>query len=490
LPKQQTLRASIDWSYELLTEEERRLFRALSVFAGGWTLDAAERVGATEGAADWRILDRHCHLVEKSLVERVTEASGPGERSRYRMLEIMRQYAAARLCERGEEKAVRARHLAHFLSLAEAAEPHLRDAAQTEWIGRLDRERDNLQVAFQTADHDDDPELGLRLAGALGRYWLVRGRWDEGRGYCRRVLDRTPEHPGSAAQGRTLNASGNLAFHQGHYEQARRDHLAALAIRRAIGDATGEANSLNNLGEIARIQGDHDLARSSYEAAREIQERVRDQWGLAVSLNNLGEIAQVQGDLDTAEDLHGRALGLWAEIRDRWGAAWSLGNLGYVAAQRGDLEEARSYYARSLAKSREIRDEFGIALCQHALGDVAARQGDPDRALAHHTESLALRRRLGDRKGIAESLEALALLPGASPELAVRILGAAESIRETIHAPAPEPRRTDLRALAERLRAELGDAKFRSTWEAGRDLAANEAAAAALARNEVSATRR
>jgi tetratricopeptide (TPR) repeat protein len=459
------------------------------VFSGGWTLDAAEVVCVDADVSGWEILDLHARLVDKSLVDMVAGGLGEGERARYRMLETVRGYARRHLEAAGELAATRNRHRDVFIGLAETAEPFLQGFEQTSWFGRLGTEQDNLRVAFETCARDDvDPELGLRLAGALGRFWMVRGHWSEGRVICARVLARSPDGPATPARAQTLNGAGNLAFHQGDYAQAKGFHEQSLAVRRELGDRRGQAMSLNNLGEIARMSGDYREARAFYQDSLAIQEAIDDRWGAAVSYNNLGEVAQAQGEFEQARELHGRAIALWPELGDRWGMAWSLSNLGFVARGQGNLEEARSFYGESLAASREVGDRFGVALSWHALGSVAQEQQDLEGATAYLRESLDIRHQLGDRKGLAESLEAfggLSLVQG-NHARAARLLGAADALRERIQAPLPEEEGLVVRARVDALSEALGPDGFESAWSSGRALFLEQAIALARMPDEAS----
>jgi predicted ATPase/Tfp pilus assembly protein PilF len=479
LPRHGTLRALIDWSWDLLEPAERTLLQRLSVFAGGWTLDAAERVCAGEDMPAWDVVDLHSHLVEKSLVEMVAEGRATG-RSRYRMLETVRQYARE-LEDPGDDAEIRRRHRDFYLALAEEAEPLLRGAEQTRWLGRLGLEHENLRVAFGTCFSDGGgPGFACRLAGALGRYWMVRGHWTEGRELCADALridrDRTD------ARARTLNAAGNLAFHLGAYDESHRHHSEALEIRRELGNRHDEAMSLNNLGEVARLRGDYSPARDHYRMAESIQRDIDDRWGLAVSLNNLGELAQNQGDYEEAQRYHEQACAFWPELGDHWGLAFSLSNLGFVAAKRGRLAEARDCYERTLSLSRELGDRFKTALALRQLGEVAREQRDWEGATSSLRESLEIRKELGDREGIADSLESCAALLAARDDSAraARLLGAADALREVIQAPAPAARQEDLVRWEEETAASLGRERYGIERSRGRSLSLDEAVAIAL----------
>jgi non-specific serine/threonine protein kinase len=480
LPRHHTLRALIDWSWDLLEPAERTLLQRLSVFAGGWTLDAAERVCSGPDMPEWRVVDLHSRLVEKSLVEMTAEGPGEPGRSRYRILETVRQYARE-LTDPASDAEVRRRHRDFYLAMAEEAEPQLRGAEQTRWLARLGVEHENLRTAFATALADPDGATETcRLAGALGRYWMVRGHWTEGNDQCREALRKcaTP----TDARARTLNAAGNLAFHLGRYDEAGTHHADALEIRRLLGNRHDEAMSLNNLGEVARLRGDYARAAEYYRQAESIQREIDDRWGLAVSLNNLGEVAQNQGDYEAARTYHEQACSYWPELGDRWGLAFSLSNLGFVASKRRRFDEARDCYQRTLSLARELGDRYKIALALRQLGEVATEQRDWESAARSLHESLNIRRELGDREGVADSLESVAVLLTSidHPAPAARLLGAAEVIRELIRAPAPAGRREDLVRAADELARSLGVERCRLERDRGRGLGLGDAVALAL----------
>ena len=262
LPRQQTLRALIDWSYDLLTGAEKALLCRLSVFVGGWTLSAAEAVCAGEPVKDWEVLDLLTALVDKSLV--AAERWGNG--TRYRLLETVRQYGGDRLRESGESEAVSGRVAAYFLALAEEAEPQMRGPEQEVWLSRLETEHDNLRASLSWVEgQGDGGEDGLRLAGALSRFWGIRGHSTEGRQWLRRALARTKrgdveeesarEGAGSASRAVALTGAGNLARNQGDYAEAQTLYEEALTLNGQLGDRQGIANTLNNLGNVAQGQG-------------------------------------------------------------------------------------------------------------------------------------------------------------------------------------------------------------------------------------------
>jgi len=399
LPRHQTLRSLIDWSYDLLDEHERTLLCRLAVFAGGAAVVAAIEVCGSEGIEEWKALDLVTSLADKSLVQ-IEESSSA---SRFRMLETVRQYAKEKQPD-ADAPRWRDWHLAYFTRIAEEAGAHLSGADQQAWFNRLDQEHDNLRLAltWASAGHGD-PVSGLVLAGALWRFWSVRGYPTEGRNWYAAVLAATPDAP-AAARASAQSGAGVLAREQGDYVAARASHEESLALRRKIGDREGIASSLSNLGSVAHEQGDFPGAEALYEESLAIRRELGDRQGMATSLNNLGLLARERGDYPTARRFHEASLALDREIGDRRHIAVSLNNLGGMAGDQGDYAAACALHEESLAIRRELGDRRGIASSLTNLGDVAHEQGELARARALVEEGLAIRRELGDRRGIAISL--------------------------------------------------------------------------------------
>jgi predicted ATPase/DNA-binding SARP family transcriptional activator len=311
--RQQTLRATLDWSYDLLTEPERSLLRRLSVFAGGWTLEASEQVCSTEGVQVFRhsgvqeqtqrqsgspntrtpehlntdeVLDLLSSLADKSLVLFEKGEAGGG---RYRLLEMVRQYAAEGLQASGEAERIKARHRDWFLAFAEATEPQLKGAEPETWLRRVETEHDNLRAALAWSETDvEGAEAGLRLAGALNRFWNIRGDINEGRASLERALKRAGAQEAIVARAKALNAAGELAHIQGDYASARALNEESLAIYRALGNKRGIAQSLNSLGMLTGQQGNYASACALYEESLTICRELGDKGGIAYSLDNLG----------------------------------------------------------------------------------------------------------------------------------------------------------------------------------------------------------
>jgi predicted ATPase/class 3 adenylate cyclase/Tfp pilus assembly protein PilF len=508
LPRHQTLRALIDWSYDLLTLQEKSLLCRVSVFAGGWTLEAAEAVGIGPDVEYGEVLDLLMSLADKSLVVAEQEHG----HTRYRLLETVRQYARDRLLEigEGESEAVRECHRNYFLAFAETAEPELLGPEQGEWLERLEAEHENLRSGLDWSLTEGNSTEGLRFCGALRRYWLMRGHYTEGREWYMRMLETAGGKERSSARAKALNGAGNLAYSQGDYASAHAYYEESLTIRREVGDRSGIAgslnnlglvahsqgdfasaqayyeeslplfreignrngiaNSLNNLGLVAHSQGDYASARAYYEESLTIKREIGDRNSIANSLNNLGNVAYNQGDYASAQAYQQESLTIHREIGDRSGIATSLNNLGLVAYSQGESASACAYYEESLTIRREIGDRRGVASSLHNLGNVAYSQGDYASCRAYQEESLIIRREIGDRRGVASSLEAFANLAEreSKSEQAAVLYGAAEALREQIGAPLTPTDREEYKREMAQARQALGEAAFAAAWDEGR----------------------
>jgi non-specific serine/threonine protein kinase len=478
LPRQQTLRSLIDWSYDLLSDSEKSHFRRLSVFAGGWTLELAEQVCVEEGVEDGDVLDLLTSLVDKSLAS----AEERNAQTRYRMLETVREYASDRLRELGEEVLWQRRHLACFLALAEEAEPQLTGPEQRAWLNRLETEHDNLRSALAWSSSAGDATDGLRLAGALWRFWEVHGYLGEGRTWLSGLLAPGLGGP-TTLRANALHGTGVLAWHQGDYPAARALLEESLKLKRELEDHRGIASSLSTLGSVARYQGDYQTARALLEESLAIRRRQCDRWGIAASLTNLGVVATDQGDYRAARALHQESLAHFRDLGDRRNIAASLTNLGDVAYHEGDYPIARALHEESAAIFRDLGDRPALATSLSNLGDVACTQCDYNSARAFHEESLEIQRAQGDRARIAPALEGLAKVAVAfsMPGRAARLWGAAERLREDIGAPKSPSERPPYDRAISAARVGLGDdAVFDSAWQQGRAMSLEEAIEYAL----------
>jgi predicted ATPase/DNA-binding SARP family transcriptional activator len=401
-PRQQTLRATLDWSYALLGEAEQSLLLRLSVFAGGCTLEAAEQVCSGTGVEAGQVQDLLASLVDKSLVQFEEQESVEG---RYRLLEMVRQYAAEALQAGGETAVMRRRHRDYFLVLAEEAEKQLRGAAQKKWLIRLDREHENLRGALAWCGLDPDTvDDGLRLAVALWRFWDMRGHYSEGRAYLTAALQRGGAEELPQLRAKALNGAGVFASAMGDMEDSKALHEASLAISRGLGDKAGCALPLVYLGIMVARHGDYRTARALYEESLTLWRELRDKWGMGWALHQLGGVHREMGDFAAARDVFEEALAISRELEDRHGIAWSLNDLGEVAFQQGDYVSACSSYEESLAISRELGDRQSLAWSLYHLASALSEQGGYVRAGLLLDESVPLFRELGNRLGLAWAL--------------------------------------------------------------------------------------
>jgi non-specific serine/threonine protein kinase len=409
----------------------------------------------------------------------VEHTDGEGEGERYRLLETVREYAGERLAAGGERAAVRGRHLGWCVALAEAAEPQLLGAEQATWLARLDHEHDNMRAALRWACDQGADEQGLRLAGALWRFWSLRGFLSEGRGW----LDTASTHTTVPAdiRARALSGAGNLAYDQGDYRYAAARHEEALVLRRVLGDRVGIANSLNNLGNVTAVLGDHRLGTTMHEEALSLRRELGDRQGIAISLNNLGGLAAAYQDYHRAAILHEEALSLRRDLGDRVGIANSLSSLGTVLAERGEYERATDLLKESLSLRRTLADKTGIVGSLYTLGSVLALHGGDESAATLLGESLRLSHEIGARDRMAEVLEILAWLAvgRGQPHRAARVGGAAEALRQALGVDVLPDREAGHEQAVQAMRAALGEEVFAATWAEGRALPVEELVALA-----------
>ncbi len=402
LPHHQTLRAAIDWSHDLLTELERALFRRLAVFAGGFSLEAAEAVSAGGGIDVADVLDLLARLVDKSLL--VTEEVVSDVR--YRMLETIRHYAREKLAAAGEDGDVLARHLQWHLALAEEAEPHLRGPEQITWLDRLELDHDDLHAALEWTRSSGDVQSGLRLGVALQRFWALRGHFSEGRQWLEgaAAADGVP----GLLRARALYGAGVLASLQGDFAKSEALCAQSLALFSDLGDKSGASLTLSVLGAIARNRGDFARAAALFEEGLAQVRQADDRWPSAEALRGLGLTARRQGDNQRAKALLEESLGLWRGVGDKWGLAYCLTHLAVLARREGNYARAKLLSEESLVLSKELGNRNQIAETLGTLGALAIEQGDFERAVSVLEESLALSRELGNRQEIAAALGNLA----------------------------------------------------------------------------------
>lgn len=406
LTRQQTLRAAIDWSYNLLSDAERQLFRRLAVFAGGWTLEAAEAVCAGEGLATDGVLLLLAQLVNKSLVT-VRDQHGA---KRYDLLETMRQYGLEQLQAAGEETLLRGRHQEWCLELAAQGERELTGPRQVAWLGLLAAELDNLRLALQwTPTPGPDEEPRLWLAYRLFWFWYLHSAVSEGRAAFERVLAETAPDEQSWRRGVALLGTGSMALYQGELRIARARLEASMPMLRATGDPFSQALAPFLAGTVAVNQGEYAPARAWLEESVPRFEALGHYQGVATALLHLGDVAFGQGELDEAEAHYTRCLAIHrGATGSTWGIAQAQNNLGEVARYRGDLAGAAARYAAALALFEQLATKADVARTRHNQAALALAAGDLETAAASFQASLELFRAWGNCRGMVECVAGLA----------------------------------------------------------------------------------
>jgi predicted ATPase/class 3 adenylate cyclase len=388
--RQQTLRDAIGWSYDLLDDPERMLFARLSAFVGGCSLEAAEAVCGPELEVD--ILDGLSSLVDKSLLRRLdTEAGEP----RFRMLQVIREYAMERLDEGEEAEVVRRRHAEFLLNLAEEAEPHLVGPEQARWLDAVELEHDNLRSALEWLKRSDVSKA-LRLAAAVWRFWQIRGFLQEGRQHLSELLELPGASDDPLLHAKALEAAAGVVYWMADFEEARRLYHQTLEIHRASSDRAGEANALYNIGFTYSAPGvDHDRARELISEALSIFRELGDRSGEAKCLWGLSWSSWLTKEYDLARSYLVDAEAAFRELRDPFSLGWVLHTLGLIAIEDERFAEARSNISEGLNLFADARDLSGLTLLLGDFAWLAERQGYRDRALRLWGAAQDLARRTG-----------------------------------------------------------------------------------------------
>jgi predicted ATPase/class 3 adenylate cyclase len=484
LPRQQTLRALIDWSYELLSAEEKTLLNRLSVFAGGWTLDAAEAVCADEqadGIEAWQVLDLLASLVGKSLV--IFDESGAT--ARYRLLETVRHYALERLIAGDDEEAIRRRHAEWCRSLVIEAGTHLSTPQQPSWLARMDAEHDNVQSALNwTKSKPTDYQLGLEIAAYSDRYWSLRDVIRVGREWMKTFLDLTPAVH-SQPRAMALVGLGGYCWRMGDYPEARAAYKLACETCRAIDNLGGLSTAIGGLANVNWYEGNKEAAVTLYEEALALAREANNIRMVSVALSNLGLVAIDQSEFARAKELFEESLGIRRETSDTRGMATVLGNLSNVAREQGDLDTALRLSDESLQIRRGFGDRLGISYGQTDRSIIAKRQGDLELAENCLFEALTLKHELGEMWGMAQLLNAVANLRGLQGrwERAVNLWGASHEIRERIGAGEDDEDTDERERLTGNAKQLLGERAFNSAWHVGASTNVDDAVTLALRRD-------
>jgi predicted ATPase/DNA-binding NarL/FixJ family response regulator len=495
--RQQTLRDTIAWTYNLLPEDERALFRVLSVFAGGFSIEAAEYVCRGTGVGSQEddrpstpdsrlptpvsVLEGIESLVDKSLVRTLEADRQSNGEPRFALYETIREFGFEELTASGEA-AARQQHADWCASLAEEAAAALHGPDQALWLNRLEIESDNLDAALTWSVETNRLEFGLRLACDLWQFWYVRGRQRPGRTWLEHLLARDGDPTSAAVRAQGLNYLGNFALDMSDFAVAQKAYEEALALRLELDDKRGAADTINNMGILAAARSDFAQEQVHLEEAVVLYRAVDDLHRLANGLCNLGGSINANGDPQRARVVLDEALAMNLRVGDRLAEAYTRIHLGEVARDVGDVEEARRQWDQAVAHMRAVGERRGLGIVLFRLATLAT-VSDPAASAALHAESLAVRWEVGDRRGIAEGFEGIARIAmrRGNAERAAHLLGTAEALRQAIAAPLPERQRLEHDQLLGSVRNALGRDAYATAVEAGRVMSLQEAVSAASA---------
>ena len=525
--RQQTLRNTIAWSYNLLDAAEQRLFRRLSVFVGGCTLEAVEAVcvDAPDGDEAGQVWERVASLIDKSLLQQTEQE---GQEPRLLMLETIREYGLEQMLVNGEMEAARKAHAEYYLRLSEEVEPELVGPWQAMWLERSEQEHENLRAAMQWSTSQAEGkrgdartrEVALRLGGALRQFWYMRSYFSEGRDFLEQALARS-EGVAASVRAKALFAATRLhvslgyldraetlceeglalyrelfdiagiasslhllaaiAWGRGNLTLARSHEEESLALFKEVGDKRAVASALVYLGNLVIDQGEYTRARRLLEDHMEMNRELGDTTSLADSLFNLARLCYVsQGDLTQAHTWLEESLALYRELGDKESIAYSLQLSGLLALSEGETALAYSRVEQAVALFKEMRHRYGMTVSLYALAQVVAIGGDNARSQSLYEEGLAMARKEGNRQTVAFGLEGLARVVAVQGEVswAARLWGAAETLRETIGAPIAPRERPAYESGVTAARAQLGEQPFATVWAEGRLMTAEQALAA------------
>ncbi len=461
--RQQTLRSTVDWSHGLLNLSEQTLFRRLSVFTDGCTLEGVEAACDTKGDLGIDVLDGMTSMVDKSLAQHAQLA---GE-TRFLMLSTIREYALERLAESKDEAATRRAHAAYYLVLAEEGAESA--ATRPEWLDRFETEHDNFRTALDYLIKTGDADWGMRLGAALFHFWETREHLREGRDSIAKLLAMRGAASRPKLRARLLFAAAVLAGEQGDYDSAQKLFEESLDTCVELNDQRGVAVALNALAVNTRDRGDLPVASLLFERCVQIWKDLGDSADIARATSNLASVMKSQGDCARASTLYEDCLVMFRKISDDAGAAWTLNYLGDVAREKADFVAARAYCEQSLAAFRQLQDGWGIASALSDLASLRCDQGDNAEARRLYGESIKMFQELGHKRGIARVLECLAASAAAQSqaEQALHLAGAAAALRQRLGAPLTPAEQLRFERALEFARRTISDAAGMKAWMEG-----------------------
>jgi predicted ATPase len=477
--RQQTLRATMDWSYDLLSPAEQTLFRRLSVFVGGCTLEGVEAVCNTKQDLQIDVLDGMGSLVNNSLVRQIEQSAGE---PRFALLDTVREYGLERLAASGEESSIRRAHAAYCLVLAEECAAQATDPANTEWVSLLEVEHNNCRAALDWLTRTGNAEWGLRLGAALFQFWETREHLTEGLDRLEKLLKLEGAAARSNSRARVLFAAGVLATPQGDHRPAYALFEESLQIARELNDTRGVGIALNALAINARDDGDISTARSLFEESLAVWRGLNDRAMVARALSNVASVVKSQRNYALARSLHEESRVIFEQLGDSTCIAWSLNYQGDVALEQGEIPVARELYEQSLNIFRKLGDKWGVAGCLMDLGNMARDEGNEKKSRLHYAESMKLFQELGQKRGMARLLDCLACSAAlqSQPERALRLAGSAAAMRRVLGAPLPVAEQTRLEKALDLARQSLSPAKAAAAWMDGWTMATDKAIQEAL----------
>ncbi|HLZ61381.1 MAG TPA: tetratricopeptide repeat protein [Ktedonosporobacter sp.] len=475
--RQQTLRHTISWSYDLLDEEEKMLFTWLSIFQNGCTLEAIEEVCPIEEFHS-DLLDILNSLVDKSLLRQQWQES---EEARFMLLSTIREFAQEQLAATEKEAELLQRHLFYYLKLAEQANPALIGSEQKLWLNRLEGEHDNLQAALDWCEQNKQTEVGLRLAGSLWRFWLMHGHLYTGRSWLERLLSEDDTAP-PQVKAKALEGAFILACRQKDHERATTLANEALQLAQPLGLEEVMSSAYATLAEISMSRGDSQHATELFEKSLQLERTLGNKRGVAGLLNNLGNVALQQGKVHRSAMLLEESLFYFREIGDKLSIASVLNNLGEVERHRRNFEQAAILYEESLQLSRELHYTWGIAAALVNLGDVTYVLKKYEPALHTYQESLQLFYELGDKLGVVLCLEGIATVCASLKfyERATRLFAQSDIIRQALESAGQQAEHMMHENTIVALQTTLGSNLFDALWTTGRALLREQAIAEAL----------